>query len=150
MTFFVIEGQKKWNNLILNKFPSSNDIYYDYNYFNIFKRGYDVDFEAVYWEDENICIFWPHLIRDISSLTLYSNYYVKDLITPNGYGGPLINFKTKHKGKGTLFDALMIRFRVTSAKNPRSYNKGIPAMGNPRSPTRFKAIRQSSRFPEDV
>ncbi len=45
------------------------------------------------WEDQHISVFWPHLVRDIPN-GVENNLRLFDLITPYGYGGPLICYNT--------------------------------------------------------
>jgi len=88
----VIKSKKEWEG-ILYDFKIS-DIFFKYAYFELYKKHYNVDIEGIYWEDKNIKIFLGHLVRDISNIPLYKNFNYFDLITPYGYGGPLIVTKT--------------------------------------------------------
>lgn len=85
----VIDVKKEWNNILKENFLK-NDIYFKYEYFELYKKHYDVEPEALFWEDDNLKIFWSHLIRDISKLDLFKDSNYHDLTTPYGYGGPLI------------------------------------------------------------
>jgi hypothetical protein len=88
----IINDKNEWKSA-LQQFHGMNDIYFDYDYFDIYKQYFNVDFEAVKWEDLHISVFWSHLIRDIP-IKLGDDQQYFDLITPYGYGGPLIICKT--------------------------------------------------------
>ena len=49
------------------------------------------------WEDDNLKIFWTHLVRDISKIDRFKEFKCFDLTTVYGYGGPLIISKTGDK-----------------------------------------------------
>ncbi|HAW58156.1 MAG TPA: GNAT family N-acetyltransferase [Bacteroidales bacterium] len=88
----VITERAEWNN-ILQKHQEASDIYYNYDYFDIYARHFNAKSEMIVWEDQHISIFWPHLVRDIPN-KLVNNRRLFDLITPYGYGGPLICYNT--------------------------------------------------------
>jgi hypothetical protein len=93
----IIKDKIVWNT-VLDEFNES-DIYFKYEYFDLYKKHYDMDFEAIFWENDYIKIFWPHLIRDISKLDKFKDFNFYDLITPYGYGGPLVNLKVNNQIK---------------------------------------------------
>ncbi len=94
-----IKDRATWNSTLAEEFGGYEDIYFRYEYFDLYKRHYDVEPEAIFWEDENIKIFWPHLVRDISKIEKFKDFEYYDLTTPYGYGGPLITTKTRDKEK---------------------------------------------------
>lgn len=93
----TITDRTEWDQA-LQQFRSINDVYFDYDYFDIYKRNFNVEPEAILWEDQHISIFWSHLIREIPN-KLICDQRLFDLITPYGYGGPLINCKVDNKSK---------------------------------------------------
>jgi hypothetical protein len=92
----IIKSKKEWNNILKN-FNIYDDIYFKYEYFELYKQHYGVDIEGIHWEDKNISIFLSHLIRDISKIPLFKDFKYFDLTTPYGYGGPLIITKSNDK-----------------------------------------------------
>lgn len=94
----VIKERKEWNNTLEENFNNS-DVVFKYEYYNLYEKHYDVKSECIFWENEYIKVFWPHLIRDISKLNKYKDFTFYDLITPYGYGGPLIYVNTRDKIK---------------------------------------------------
>lgn len=88
----LITEKTEWNS-ILQQFPKVNDIYFDYDYFDIYGQYFNAEPEAIVWEDQHISVFWSHLVRDIPK-ELANDQTLFDLITPYGYGGPLIYYKT--------------------------------------------------------
>lgn len=97
----ILTEKDKWNNILNNNFQKSNDIFFKYEYFALYKKHYNVDLEGIYWEDNNLKIFWTHLIRDISKIELFKDFKYFDLATPYGFGGPLIIYLTKDENKLT-------------------------------------------------
>jgi len=90
----VITEKTEWDSA-LQQFQEVSDVYYDYNYFDIYARHFNVIPEAVVWEDRHISVFWPHLVRNIPN-KIENNLRFFDLITPYGYGGPLICYNTNN------------------------------------------------------
>ena len=90
-----IEDRIVWNSLLEEEFSEYNDIYFRYEYFELYKKYYNVEPEAIFWENKNIKIFWTHLVRDISKIEQFKDFKYYDLTTPYGYGGPLIITKTR-------------------------------------------------------
>jgi hypothetical protein len=95
----TIKDRAEWNSLLKEEFSEYNDIYFRYEYFELYKRHYGVEPEGIFWEDGNVKIFWTHLIRDISKIEQFKDFKYYDLTTPYGYGGPLIITKTEDKEK---------------------------------------------------
>jgi|GEM_PF-1069903 len=88
----IITKRADWNN-VLQQFQNTGDIYYNYDYLSIYVENFDAESEAIIWEDQHVSIFWSHLIRVIPNI-LGNSPASFDLISPYGYGGPLINYKT--------------------------------------------------------
>jgi len=95
----LIYNREDWNKKIKDYFNEYEDIYFKYEYFELFAKSFGHKPEALFWKDNNICVFWSHLVRKINEIDIFKedNYY--DLITPYGYGGPLISYKTENKVK---------------------------------------------------
>lgn len=89
-----INTKTEWNSILKVHFLDLSDIYFDYDYFDLYAKTYNSKVEGLFWEDENLKIFWTHLIREIKRIKTYENYDFFDLVTPYGYGGPLIINKT--------------------------------------------------------
>jgi serine/alanine adding enzyme len=83
--------------LLVEEFSEYNDVYFCYEYFKLYSKHYNAEPEGIFWENENIKIFWPHLIRDISMIEKFNKIKYYDLTTPYGYGGPLIIARTEDK-----------------------------------------------------
>ena len=90
----VVKNKESWNKILDDHFQEIRDIYFEYDYFNIYTKSYNVIPEACFWEDDNIKIFWSHFKRKINQIELFKDFDYIDLITPYGYGGPLIVEKT--------------------------------------------------------
>ena len=95
----IVKGRIEWNSLLKEEFGKYNDVYFKYEYFELYKRYYNVEPEAIFWEDKNLKIFWTHLIRDISRIEQFKDFKYYDLTTPYGYGGPLTITKTEDEEK---------------------------------------------------
>lgn len=91
--------KNEWNKILDEEFNDFNDVYYRYEYFELYAKHYNVELGAIFWEDKNIKIFWTHLIRDISKIEQFKDFEYYDLTTPYGYGGPLIIKKIEDKEK---------------------------------------------------
>ncbi|KAF5077689.1 Acetyltransferase (GNAT) domain protein [anaerobic digester metagenome] len=96
----VITEGKKWNKTLEENF-SNIDVYSKYEYYNLYEKHYDVKSESIFWEDEYLKVFWPHLIRDVSKLKRCADFSCYDLTTPYGYGGPVIHMNTSDKVKAS-------------------------------------------------
>lgn len=77
-------------------FKEYNDVYFKYEYFELYDKYYKASPEGIFWKDENIKIFWTHLIRNIGEFDCFKGSPYLDLITPYGYGGPIIIAKTSN------------------------------------------------------
>ena len=86
----ILKKETEWNRILKEEFENYFDVYYRYNYFKVFKKHFNAEPEAIYWEDKNIKIFWSFLIRNLNSFNWFKNTPYSDLTTPYGYGGPLI------------------------------------------------------------
>lgn len=95
----VVKDKTSWNNIIKEEFSNYNDIYFKYEYLELYKRHYDAGPESIFWKDKNVKIFWTHLVRDISKIKQFKDFRYYDLTAPYGYGGPLIITKTESKEK---------------------------------------------------
>jgi serine/alanine adding enzyme len=97
-----MKNKGEWNEVLDEEFSDLNDVYYRYEYFELYKKEYNANMEGIFWEDDNIRIFWTHLIRNISEMEYFKDFKYYDLTTPYGYGGPLIVTKVKDKVSGSL------------------------------------------------
>ena len=61
----VITERAEWNN-ILQKHQEPSDMYYKYDYFDIYAGQFNAKFELIVWEDQHISIFWPQLVSRIT------------------------------------------------------------------------------------
>ena len=114
---YIIKDKTDWNNLIQDHFNEFCDIYFKNEYFELFSKIYDVEPEGLFWEDKNIKIFWTHLIRKINKIS-YINCDYKDIITPYGYGGPLICIKSKNqKGVQKSINNFMSNYKKYALEN---------------------------------
>jgi len=95
----IINTKKEWGNILTTYFQDLRDIYYEYEYFDFYAKSFKTQLEGLLWEDENVKIFWTHLIRDIKTLEIFNKFNYFDLTTPYGSGGPLISVKTTHSDK---------------------------------------------------
>ena len=116
----IIKDKINWTNTIRTHFQSLRDVYFEYDYFELFAKSFNVVPEAIFWENESIKIFWTHFIRKIRNLDLYKNHDLKenyDLITPYGYGGPLIIKKTGDLEKlNSSFRVFLDKYRKYALK----------------------------------
>ncbi|WP_343089274.1 peptidoglycan bridge formation glycyltransferase FemA/FemB family protein [Methanocalculus natronophilus] len=103
----IITEKDEWNR-VLTRFSNFNDVYFHYEYFKLFANHYNAKPEGLVWEDQHVCIFWSHLIRGIPN-TLNDTHNYFDLITPYGYGGPLIHYKNDDISKRTKSLQLFMR-----------------------------------------
>jgi hypothetical protein len=87
----IISDKGEWNSLLESSFPDYNDTYLRYEYFEIYKKHFHLKPEAVFWDDGKVSIFFPHLVRSIGKINIFSGMEYFDLTTPYGYSGPVIN-----------------------------------------------------------
>lgn len=95
----IVRDKSAWNSIIEKEFSEYNDIYFRYEYIELFEKHYNVKLEGKLWEDNRVKIFWGHLIRDISEIEQFKDFKYYDLTTAYGYGGPLIIAKTEDNEK---------------------------------------------------
>ncbi len=93
-----MKNGNNWNEIIETSFQEHSDVYFNFEYFELYSKYYDVKPEGIFWEDDNVKIFWSHLIRNLHKIEPLKKYNYKDFITPYGYGGPLIYPKNNQKG----------------------------------------------------
>lgn len=91
--------------IFLNRF-NYTDIYYSKNYVSLFAKIQKGRPEAVYFENEKGKIFYPFIKRNIE---LNKEYF--DIITPYGYGGPLL------EGDPTVMKLFYEQFKEYALKN---------------------------------
>ena len=92
----IIDNRMEWNKLIKDQFWNLDDIYFKYDYFDLFTETYKAKPEGIFWEDDVVEIFWTHLVREINKVEYFKDTDYLDLVTPYGYGGPLIKIKKKN------------------------------------------------------
>lgn len=92
----VLKDKESWTKILDTHFQDLIDVYFEYEYFDLYAKSFKVIPEAYFWEDDNIKIFWSHLIRSIDKIELFKDYNYNDLVTPYGYGGPLVIKKTEN------------------------------------------------------
>jgi hypothetical protein len=86
-----ISSKHSWNDIFTHEFEGYCDIYFTFNYFDLFQRHFKVKAEALYWNDDHITIFWPHLVRKTEPMTDDDDHDdLYDLVSPYGYAGPLV------------------------------------------------------------
>ena len=85
LKFEVIETGDKWNKLVEK--IRMNDVYYTYEYCNSSAQLHKGKAKLIYFETDLGIVIYPIISREIDS-TLELKVY--DIITPYGYGGPLI------------------------------------------------------------
>ena len=96
----VITEGERWNKTLEENFHNP-DVYFNYEYYNLYEKHYDVKPECIFWEDDYLKVFWPHLIRDVSKLNRCEDFSCYDLTSPYGYGGPLISINTPDTSKAS-------------------------------------------------
>ncbi len=74
----IVTEAEEWDRLLENNF--NNDFYFRHAFHSLF----DGKVEAIYWEDDEIKVFWPHLVKEIP----LTDYF--DCSSPYGFTGPLI------------------------------------------------------------
>ena len=114
----IIEND--WSLIVDEHFKNIRDVYFSFDFYTLFAKHFSGKPQGIFWEDENIVIFWPHLIRTKSEVNLEMdfNYEFFDLTTPYGYGGPLIKLynEDQKKVKKSISDFL-IKYRNHCKKN---------------------------------
>jgi lipid II:glycine glycyltransferase (peptidoglycan interpeptide bridge formation enzyme) len=104
--FKIIECQGLWNN-ILKDFENA-DSYYSYGYGQLFAEKENGQLKAAYFENEVTKIFYPFIEREIKN---ERNHGLFDLVTPYGYGGPLL------KGENSLINDFYRHFNQYCVDN---------------------------------
>lgn len=83
--FEVIDNQDLWK-MTLKNF-NKIDSYYSYEYGELFAKNENGKLFAIYFEDRFIKVFYPFIKRKVD----YLENEIFDIVTPYGYGGPLIS-----------------------------------------------------------
>ncbi|WP_438319188.1 GNAT family N-acetyltransferase [Sporosarcina sp. FA9] len=82
----VTESHEQWNRIVGSiKF---NDIYYTYEYCSTIAKLEKGKAKLFYYENHMGIVIYPVIVREINSKYKKTIY---DMITPYGYGGPLVN-----------------------------------------------------------
>lgn len=89
----IIYDVKEWNSILKDKFRSFYYSTCNYNYFHLYAKYFNCKPECIFWEDNVLKIFWPHLIRKISDITTFRDFNYYDITSPYGHHGPLIIIK---------------------------------------------------------
>jgi hypothetical protein len=84
MLFKIIDNNEDWDK-VLAQF-NNTDVYYAYPYGKLFEEKEQARLLGVYFEYKASRLFYPFLLRSIAYLP--GNFY--DIVTPYGYGGPLV------------------------------------------------------------
>jgi hypothetical protein len=82
--FQIIESKSQWNSL-LREFKDV-DLYYSYEYGNLFAKNENGKLMAAYYADDYTKVFYPFIRRNV----VWDEEGGYDIVTPYGYGGPLI------------------------------------------------------------
>ncbi|CAH2714889.1 hypothetical protein BACCIP111895_02065 [Neobacillus rhizosphaerae] len=82
--FQIIDSKIQWEDL-LNNFKEV-DVYYSYDYGNLFAKEEKGRLLAAYYEDKFSKVFYPFIKRNVE----WYEEKIFDIVTPYGYGGPLI------------------------------------------------------------
>jgi hypothetical protein len=82
--FDIIESKSQWDKL-LNQFGEV-DIYYTFEYGTLFSKEENGTLLAAYYEIDDAKVFYPFIKRKID----WKEEAVYDIVTPYGYGGPLL------------------------------------------------------------
>jgi len=93
--FYIIDEMKEWQEK-LSTFEN-RDVYYDYNYASLFskvEKAYGV--RAAYIESNNGKVIYPFILRKLD-IELGNSKDIFDIVTPYGYGGPLVEGSQKVK-----------------------------------------------------
>lgn len=95
----IVSDKPEWNSILKRYFTSYNDTYFRHEYFQIYKNNFNLYPEAVFWDDDNISVFCPHLVRSIKKIRHFGGMDYSDLSAPYGYGGPLLIKKNADEKK---------------------------------------------------
>ncbi len=104
----VVAGRERWDAILQASFASDADIYFIFDLCDAYAAQYGAVAEAVFYADEHLELFYPYLVRDIRRIPLFAGLADEacDIVTPYGYGGPLI------KVTGPQATESMARFRA--------------------------------------
>ncbi|WP_047983986.1 lipid II:glycine glycyltransferase FemX [Ornithinibacillus californiensis] len=80
----IVENHDDWNH-ILDQF-NSIDVYYSYEYGQLFANEEKGLLRAVYYKKDNTKVFYPFIQRKLQ----WGEEELHDIVTPYGYGGPHI------------------------------------------------------------
>jgi hypothetical protein len=83
--FEIIENEGIWSKTISHF--NNPDCYYSYQYGNLFARKEEGSLLSAYYEDREGKVFYPFIRRKVP----YIEEDIFDIVTPYGYGGPLID-----------------------------------------------------------
>ncbi|MEH7096682.1 hypothetical protein V7077_18150, partial [Neobacillus vireti] len=83
--FKIINSQEMWEKTIRNF--KTTDCYYSFEYGNLFAKIENGNLMAAYYEDCGMRIFYPFIKRRVPHV----DNELYDIVTPYGYGGPLIS-----------------------------------------------------------
>ncbi len=91
----IITDASQWSDLLRTTFSSMQDVYFGTALFEIYAKQYGARYEAAFYEDDSVVVFYPYLVRDIKKIPLFSKLTGDffDITTPYGYGGPLVSVK---------------------------------------------------------
>ncbi|MFX1383819.1 MAG: GNAT family N-acetyltransferase [Promethearchaeota archaeon] len=95
----LITQREDWDTILRDDFQKYEDIYFKYEYFEIYANNFNVKPECIVWSDKNVKIFHSYLVRDIKKIELFKAFKYSDLTTPYGYGGPIVVEKTENRKK---------------------------------------------------
>jgi len=84
----IITNKDEWNKLLESRFYGKYDIYFKYEYLDLWANWYGGIPEAIYWTNDASEVFWTHIVLDKEVDYNTSKF---DLTTPYGYGGYLLN-----------------------------------------------------------
>ncbi len=115
----IIDNRTEWDKILKDQFFNLDDIYFEYDYFDLFTETYKAKPEGIFWEDDVIEIFWTHLVREINKLEYFKDTSYLDLVTPYGYGGPLIKIKKKNNNevKNSILNFFNLYTNLMKEKN---------------------------------
>lgn len=93
MTITSIIDKNEWNSVLKEQFSSCDSTCYRYEYFDLYQKHFHTKPETLFWEDENLKIFWPHLVRDINRIEYFKHVEYFDLTVPYCFYGPIVVLK---------------------------------------------------------
>jgi hypothetical protein len=96
MSLTILKRTSEWPAALSIVCSGVQDVYYAPEFFEVYSRQYGATPEAVFYEDEDIAVFYPYLLRDIKKIPAFVDLRGDwfDITTPYGYGGPLIKEKS--------------------------------------------------------